>query len=74
MTADWPIRLRVEMEGENRAHLLSRIEMQAKQFFGELPYRLQGDVEVSVEEDVQTVAGKSVMQVWAGTAYFETLP
>jgi len=74
MSDQWPIRLRVEMDGASRGDLLERLDMQARQFFGEVPYRLTGNVEVDVTEDVQTVAGKTVMQVWTGTAYFETLP
>lgn len=72
--SDWPTRLRVSMEGANRADLMARLELQAAQFFGDQPYRLTGKVDVDVLEAVRSVAGKEILQVWEGTAYFESMP
>lgn len=62
------------MEGANQEDLLSRMEAQAERFFGSRPHRLSGKVEVEVIEEVRTVAGKQVMSVWEGSAYYESMP
>ena len=72
--SDWPIRLRVEMDGASRADLITRLDAQAAQFFGDTPYRLSGDVDVEVLEVVRSIGGQTTLLTWSGVAIFETLP
>jgi len=70
----WPTRLRVDMDGASREDLIQRLDAQAKRFFGDIPYRLTGEVEVEVAERSQDIAGRVQMVTWTGYCFFETLP
>lgn len=62
------------MEGGSREDLIARLDAQAKQFFGDIPYRLTGEVEAEVGERAQDIAGKTIQVTWQGYCFFETLP
>lgn len=68
------VQLRVVAQGSDYGTLLVAIDDQAREFFGDRPYRLSGNVDVEALERTETVQGKTVFQVWEGTAWFESLP
>lgn len=53
--------------------LLTRLGAQARQFFGEEPYTIEGTIDVDVEEEISNVSGKKLALQWHGTAYYVTV-
>ena len=61
------------MDGASRADLPSRLDAQAREFFGDERW-LSGYVEVEVLEAVRTVGGELQVLDLDRDRYFETLP
>lgn len=66
------IRLRVETTGGSMGDLLTSLGNQARQFFGDEPYTIDGPVEVDTEEQVRDVGGKTAVLSWRGVATYVT--
>lgn len=68
-----PIRLHVTMEGGSKDDVLARLDAQAEQFFGDEQYRLDGDVECRVLEEVRSIQGQVAATLWEGEAWYVNL-
>lgn len=63
------IRLTLEAAGPTKKKVLQALDLQASQFFGDEPYRLEGPIEFEVEQVVKTV--QEILQYrWSAVAHY----
>lgn len=64
-----PMRLRVSATAGDLGGLVAALESQAKAFFGESEYRLDGEIDVDASTEV-SAAGQTLVITWEGTAHY----
>ena len=72
MQGQTKVRLQVTAQAASREDLIQRLYDQAAEFFDQELFDLDGDIDVRASTEVST-AGKTLVTMWEGDAWFRSV-